>query len=352
MKISIRLLLCALGLVFVSPSALCAQIREAATVDSASQVLDEIMTIPARKIPESMLADAQGIVIIPDLLKGSFVVGVRHGRGIVLVRDDQGAWRPPEFVSLTGGSLGWQIGLQSTDIILVFKTRNSVKGLLNGKFTLGADAAAAAGPIGREMAAATDTSLKAEIYSYSLSRGLFAGVSLDGSVLQMDREASALYYSGAGTTTPGVPGSAMPPSANRFLCQLTKYTGAPALTPKGEPGPILIPIGPPQAAVVAPAPVVDVRQQLADSSLRLYTTVDTSWKAYLTLPPEIYTGVGFPNAQAMGQTVGRYDTVVQDPRYRDLANRAEFRATYDLLRRYMATASRNSQPTPAALPQR
>ncbi len=115
------------------------------------------MAIPASGIPASLLANAQGIVIIPDLVKGGFVLGVRHGRGIVMVRDERGFWRPPSFVTLTGGSVGWQIGLQVTDIILVFKTRSSVQGLLRGKFTLGADAAAAAGPVGREAAAATDT---------------------------------------------------------------------------------------------------------------------------------------------------------------------------------------------------
>jgi len=139
----------------------CAQTREAATVEESRQVLNEIMALPAKGIPESLLSNAQGIVIVPGLLKGSFVVGVRYGRGVVLVRDDSGAWRPPSFVSLTGGSFGYQIGVQSTDIILVFKTRSSINGLLAGKFTVGADAAAAAGPIGREAAAATDASLKA-----------------------------------------------------------------------------------------------------------------------------------------------------------------------------------------------
>ena len=163
-----------------------AQYRETVIVDDSRDVLNEIMAIPASGIPASLLANAQGIVIIPDLVKGGFVLGVRHGRGIVMVRDERGFWRPPSFVTLTGGSVGWQIGLQVTDIVLVFKTRSSVQGLLRGKFTLGADAAAAAGPVGREAAAATDTQLLAEIFTWSRSRGLFAGVSLDGSVLQID----------------------------------------------------------------------------------------------------------------------------------------------------------------------
>ena len=145
------------GLLLWCGGAARAQYRENVVVDDAREVIAEIMAIPASGIPASLLANAQGIVIVPDLVKGSFVVGARYGRGIVMVRDERGFWRPPSFVTLAGGSFGWQIGLQVTDIILVFKTRSSVQGLLRGKFTVGADAAAAAGPVGREAAAATDT---------------------------------------------------------------------------------------------------------------------------------------------------------------------------------------------------
>ena len=170
----------AMGMFFVLSPPSFAQMNEATTLASASQVLDEIMSISMRRIPESLLADAKGIAIFPNLLKGGLIVGVRYGRGVVVVRDQAGPWRPPVFVSLTGGSLGWQVGLQATDVILVFKTHNSVKNLMNGKFTLGLDVAAAAGPVGREATAATDATLRAEIYSYSRSRGLFAGLALDG----------------------------------------------------------------------------------------------------------------------------------------------------------------------------
>ncbi len=147
------------GLLLWCGGAARAQYRENVVVDDAREVIAEIMAIPANGIPASLLANAQGIVIVPDLVKGAFVVGARYGRGIVMVRDERGFWRPPSFVTLAGGSFGWQIGLQVTDIILVFKTRSSVQGLLRGKFTVGADAAAAAGPVGREAAAATDTEL-------------------------------------------------------------------------------------------------------------------------------------------------------------------------------------------------
>ena len=202
------------------------QYRETVIVNDARDVLNEIMSIPATGIPASLLANAQGIVIIPDLVKGGFVLGVRHGRGIVMVRDERGFWRPPAFVTLTGGSVGWQIGVQVTDIVLVFKTRSSVQGLLRGKFTLGADAAAAAGPVGREAAAATDTQLMAEIFTWSRSRGLFAGVSLDGSALQIDPAGNTAFYGGANVTDPtqAIP---VPASAIALMRQVGYYTGTP-----------------------------------------------------------------------------------------------------------------------------
>ncbi|HUG69806.1 MAG TPA: lipid-binding SYLF domain-containing protein, partial [Pirellulaceae bacterium] len=113
------------------------------TVDLATNVLDEIMSVPAHQIPEYLLADAQGVAIIPNVVKGGFVVGVRHGRGVALVRDAAGRWNPPIFVSLTGGSIGWQAGIQATDVVLVFRTRKSIDGLMTGKLTIGVDAAAA-----------------------------------------------------------------------------------------------------------------------------------------------------------------------------------------------------------------
>ncbi len=196
--------------------------RETEIVAASNQVLKEIMEIPAKGIPISLLANAQGIVVIPKLLKGGFVIGVRRGHGVVMVRDEKNAWRPPLFVTVTGGSVGWQIGIQSTDLVLVFQTRKSIQKLLHGNFTIGADAAAAAGPVGREATAATDIFLSAEVYSYSRSRGLFAGISLDGSAIQIDSAANAQYYRTA-TLAPGQP-QAVPPSAQALLSAVTQYT--------------------------------------------------------------------------------------------------------------------------------
>jgi lipid-binding SYLF domain-containing protein len=162
---------------------------------SANEVLHQISEIPENAIPPELLADAYGIAVIPGVIKAGFVVGGRWGKGVIAVRQDRG-WSNPAFITLAGGSIGWQIGAQSTDIILVFKTRRGVENLASGKVTLGADAAIAAGPVGRQASAATDAQLKAEIYSYSRSRGLFAGIALEGAVLQPDDDANAAAYGG------------------------------------------------------------------------------------------------------------------------------------------------------------
>ncbi len=163
-------------------------------IQEATEVIEEILRIPEKGIPPALLRNAEGIAIIPGVVKIGFVLGGRHGKGIIMIRNENGQWTNPAFVSITGGSLGWQIGAKSTDIILVFKTKKSVTNIMKGKFTLGADAAVAAGPVGRTAGAATDAQLKAEIYSYSRSRGLFAGVSLDGSAISIDYDSNIEYY--------------------------------------------------------------------------------------------------------------------------------------------------------------
>lgn len=168
--------------------------REAGIVGSAVDVLEEIAGIPEQGIPAHLLRDARGVAVVPGLIKIGLILGARHGRGVLLVRDPAGNWSNPVFVTLTGGSLGYQVGAQSSDIVLVFQSEKSVDGILKGKFTLGADAGVAVGPVGRRAEAATDAQLKAEIFSYSRSRGAFIGVSLEGSALLIDDGANAVYY--------------------------------------------------------------------------------------------------------------------------------------------------------------
>lgn len=160
----------------------------------AVRVLDEIMKSPDRRIPGHLLVSSEAIAVIPNVVKAGLVLGGRHGRGLISIRSADGTWSNPSYITLRGGSVGFQAGVQETDVVLVFRTRRGVDSIVNGKFTLGADAAVAAGPVGRNAQAATDGDLKAEIYSYSRSRGLFAGVALDGSVLTIDHKSNQKIY--------------------------------------------------------------------------------------------------------------------------------------------------------------
>lgn len=163
------------------------------------RVLDEIMQAPDKRLPANLLKDAAAVAVIPDVLKAGFVIGGRHGEGLVVVKSPDGTWSNPSFVKMGGGSIGFQAGVQSTDVVLVFRSTRGVDSIVHGKFTLGADASVAAGPVGRDAQAATDAQLKAEIYSYSRTRGLFAGVALDGSVISIDHDANQAVY-GKGVT--------------------------------------------------------------------------------------------------------------------------------------------------------
>lgn len=172
---------------------------EDARARNAVRVLGDIQQIPESAIPDKLFDEARAIVVVPDTLKVGLVVGGRRGHGLVSVKNPDGTWSNPSFVKLTGGSVGFQAGVQSSDIVLVFRGERGLDSIVNGKVTLGADAGVAAGPVGRSAAAATDGQLKAEIWSWSRARGLFAGVALDGAVLQIDDQANQVVY-GNGTT--------------------------------------------------------------------------------------------------------------------------------------------------------
>jgi lipid-binding SYLF domain-containing protein len=326
-----------------------AQTREAAVVDTATTVLDEIMAIPLKEIPVSLLADAEGVAIVPGVVKVGFVAGVRRGRGVLLMRDETGAWAPPQFITLTGGSFGWQIGLQATDVILVFKSRKSIRGLMDGTLTLGADAAVAAGPVGRNAAAATDIGLNAEIYSFARSRGLFAGVSLDGTVLEVDHMSASRYYYDVGPALSGAPLDQPPPvpaSAVRLMERLTAYS-----SPRAMDGPVVGEAMP--QPTLAPRAEEAVRRELASRSLALYAVLDTGWKSYLALPAEVFEENAPPTLAALNVSLSRFDAVAAEPAYRALTERAEFQATRQLLRQYVQmqtpkVGSRLDLPPPPA----
>ena len=346
MKQHIAILLAAAAAWCAAASEASAQWREERLVLSAATVLSEVMGNPDSAIPASLLRDAHGLVIVPDMLKGGFVVGVRHGNGVVLMRDERGGWQSPAFVSLTGGSLGWQIGLQATDLILVFRTPKSVRNLLTGKFTIGADASAAAGPVGRQAAAATDARLGAEIYSYSRSRGLFAGVSVDGSALQIDSVATQSYYQSAMLapgTVPLVPGTQYPLSAARLIEQVGLYTGTSAAV---APGQMARPVALSPPGVEGATPNTASREQLIDAWQRLEPLLDEHWKRYLSLPQQMFLGP--PDAGSLEAVLSRYDAVGGDARYAVLTRRAEFQAVHRLLRAYRASQGELALPPPPA----
>lgn len=186
--------------------------KETATIWSAVQVLEDILNEPSEEtLPVHLLQRSDGVVILPGMISVGWGVGVSHGSGIMLFRQGE-LWNDPVFVTMSGASIGYQIGAQSSDVILTFKRPNTINELLNGKITLGVDAAIAAGPVGRDTTIATDPTLDSEIYSWSRSRGLFAGVALDGSALSVDESANASFYN-----QPGISGEEIlqRPAGNR-----------------------------------------------------------------------------------------------------------------------------------------
>ncbi len=304
-----------------------AQMMEEQVVQAAAVVLNEAMNSPLSEIPQAMLANANGVAIVPNVIKGSFIVGARRGRGLLFVREPDGLWHAPVFITLTGGNIGWQVGVQSSDIVLVFKTERSVQGILSGKLTLGADASAAAGPVGRQAAVATDGQLQAEIYTYSRSRGLFAGVSIDGSVVQVDQFSTGAYYRSAG------PGQSIfvPPAAERLTQTIAMYANSMPVQNTPETAPsrhteLAQQFGASEAEVL--------RTQLVQLAPELYELLDPQWKEYLALPASFFLSGNPTTPQELQTTIEHFSAVATDPRFRGLAERPEFQSVYGLLRHY------------------
>ncbi|NYF79788.1 lipid-binding SYLF domain-containing protein [Granulicella arctica] len=162
-------------------------------LNSAQAVVHEIMATPDKGIPQSILAGASCVVVIPSFKKGAFVVGAQYGQGVATCRTPRG-WSAPVFVQLAGGSFGFQIGGQATDLVLVAMNQNGLQDMLKNKFKIGGDAAASAGPVGRNAQAGTDWKLNAEFLTYSRSKGLFAGIDLDGTVLSQNQDDTRTFY--------------------------------------------------------------------------------------------------------------------------------------------------------------
>ena len=210
------------------PATARAQSDEEKRVTESMAVLETLVRAPDQGIPEHILTRAEAIVVIPSLVKGGFIVGAQHGRGIMSLRDrETGKWSAPAFVALTGGSVGWQIGVQAVDLVLLVMNRDGLKDLLDNEFKLGANASVAAGPVGRQGEASTDASLSAQILAYSRAKGLFAGLSLEGASLRIDRDANEDFYGKALSKDEIVRGISMTtPSGSLWTATLTRLVPA------------------------------------------------------------------------------------------------------------------------------
>ncbi|MES2793469.1 MAG: lipid-binding SYLF domain-containing protein [Planctomycetota bacterium] len=317
------------------------------TVRLSEQVLGELMAIPGKQIPQRLLEQAQGVAIIPNVIKIGFVAGARRGHGVVMVRDAEGEWSLPQFITLTGGSVGWQAGIQGTDVVLVFTTKKGVEGLMRGKFTIGADAAATAGPVGRNAEVATDGGLKAEIYSYSRSRGLFLGVSIDGSALDVDHYAHAAYY---GSPSEEIPGQIPESSARlrQYLVELpngSARAAGPNIPAGPNPnvpgndigGPTLAPPPPPPSTTRLDA----LRRGLNQNAAQLQAILSPEWRRYLAMPKEVLDPAGHPSVESLAAVEQRFSKIVGNPQYQQLSDRPEFQGTYEMLREYLDALSAN-----------
>jgi lipid-binding SYLF domain-containing protein len=234
------LLLALVALVSGSATAL-ADTKTDQRLEESRHVFESFSNLSEQAIPDWLLERAYGVVVIPGVARGALIIGVRGGRGVMAVRNPDGSWTNPVFVTLAGANIGFQAGVQSTDLVLVLMSRRSVEGIAGGKVTLGADASIAAGPIGRSASAATDATLKAQVLAYARNEGLFAGVALDGSVISVDDRANATAYGQSGILASQIlEGRAGTPPAGAvaFRDSLTRATGgtpAPPATSAAAP---------------------------------------------------------------------------------------------------------------------
>jgi lipid-binding SYLF domain-containing protein len=194
-------------------------------LDAAADVMTEIMAAPDKGIPQDLLDKSECMVIVPGLKKGAFIIGGKYGKGFMSCRRAGAGWSAPGAVRVEGGSFGFQIGGSETDVVLLVMNQGGVKKLLSSKFTVGVDASAAAGPVGRTSSAATDAQMHAEILTYSRARGLFAGVSLEGATLRPDEDWNKELYGKEMTNQEIVTGNTTSPAAAaRLMSTLNKYS--------------------------------------------------------------------------------------------------------------------------------
>jgi SH3 domain-containing YSC84-like protein 1 len=192
-------------------------------VQSAADVLNEIQSAPDSGIPNEILGSAECVAVVPSMLKGGFIIGAKYGRGLASCRHSKG-WSAPAFFTITGGSVGFQIGGQAVDLVMLIMNKDGMKHLLSSQFALGADASVAAGPVGRHAEGNTDWKMRAEVLTYSRARGVFAGVSLNGAVVKQDKDSTRDFYGHMVTSNAALTGEVeAPAAANPFLTTLAKW---------------------------------------------------------------------------------------------------------------------------------
>ncbi|MFI5115396.1 MAG: lipid-binding SYLF domain-containing protein [Terriglobales bacterium] len=223
-------------------------------VQTASTILSQIMSAPDRAIPDGILSGAKCIAIVPSMLKASFVFGANYGKGVATCRTEHG-WSAPVFFKVTGGSFGFQAGGQASDLVLIIRTDEGMQHLLQSKFKLGADASAAAGPVGRDAQASTDLTLRAQVLTYSRSRGLFLGVSLSGGVIRQDDGDTRAFYGGKDWTFYSLLRGevAAPQDSLVLLNTVEKYAPTPKVRAQAAPAPVVTSPGPAATPAETPA---------------------------------------------------------------------------------------------------
>jgi lipid-binding SYLF domain-containing protein len=197
--------------------------KAADRVQAASQVLNEIQSAPDSGMPQDILSKAECVAVVPSMLKGGFVVGGKYGRGLASCRTPKG-WSAPAFFTIKGGSVGFQIGGQAVDLVMLIMNNDGMQHLLSSQVALGADASVAAGPVGRHAEGNTDWKMRAQVLTYSRARGVFAGVSLNGAVIKQDKDSTRDFYGHMVTFKASLTGEVEPPvAANAFLTTLAKW---------------------------------------------------------------------------------------------------------------------------------
>jgi lipid-binding SYLF domain-containing protein len=278
-------------------------------IQTASTVLSQIMSAPDRAIPDSIMSGAKCIAIMPSMLKASFVFGANYGKGVATCRTEHG-WSAPAFFKLTGGSFGFQAGGQASDLVLIVRTDDGMQHMLQSKFKLGADASAAAGPVGRDAQAMTDITLRAQVLTYSRSRGLFLGVSLSGGVIKQDQADTQAFYGKDWTFYSLLNGQVPPPAdAEILLRTVEKYAPTPrprvapaaaglepaapimaqptdsaAISAAPSPAPVMAPANPAPAAYSSSRPASPAASSSATSASTVTTQTSATQTTVTTTP--------------------------------------------------------------------